>query len=545
MDTDGPSLVQTGGALNIHYQGRLLYPERGPSSLALRLAQACEVGPSRLHLVFSPGLWYGVRELLDRLGEGSAVLCVEADPALARLSRERLPPELSTDPRLAFLASSDPSRMLEAACGLGRFRRCIPLRISGGATFHERSYAEAGASLQAEFAAFWRSKAALLSMGRLWTRNIFRNLARIEEIDPQPLPQFDRPAVICGAGPSLEDTLPFIVEERARLAVIAVDTALGSLVDAGIEPDLVVCLEGQAHNLPDFMPAASRHIALLADLSSHPSSFGALKGRHHLSGVRITPGPFMARLADLGLPSLPCPPLGSVGVHAVHVAKKLCAGVLFATGLDFSFERGKTHCRGAPGLRAELACMTRFRRWPGQQGAAFRPGVISLPGSDQLSDPILCAYAALLEDETCGEGSRFFDLRGRGMPIGAQALTFAEASAIVRRAPASKTGAQSLPRQGSIKEGPSAVAERAKAFISSERARLEAILDVLKGRSALPRDSLATLVLEADYLLWPLADDHRLSGMPQDLLNRILVEVEYWRWKLDDLVSGGGDSLKG
>lgn len=554
MDSDGPVPLETGGALNVRYRGRLLYSERGPASLPQRSALACETGPERLYLVLSPCLWYGVKELLSRIEPGSAILCLEADPELARLSREALPPELASDRRLAFLPSGEPRKVIEAATKLGRFRRCIPLRLSGGEAFNHEAYARVAALLQAEFAASWRSKAALLSMGRLWARNIFHNLASLAELDPKPLPSFPGPVIVCGAGPSLEAALPFIAENRSGLSVVVCDTALGSLIDFGIEPDLVVCLEGQAHNLPDFVPAGRRAIPLLADLSSHPATFRALTGKKHLTAVEIAPSPFLRRVGAIGLPALACPPLGSVGVHAVHVARRLTTAPVLITGLDFSSELGKTHARGSPSLRAELSSLSRLSRWPNQLAAAFRPGARPGPeaqgplwpaGSLPRTDPALSAYAALLADELSRPGTAVFDLRGRGLPLGAPYLPFGEAARLIKG-----YGLRPTPEDGALCDsalcdamGGSAarredLGPRALGFIAEERARLDTMLEIMKGRRRAEGQELRRLAAESDYLLWPLPDDDRLAGMPQDLANRLLVEVDYWRWKLEEITRG-------
>jgi hypothetical protein len=536
QDTDGPELVTTGGALNVRYRGRLLYSERGPALSAARAALACETGPGRLHLVFSPLLWYGLPELLARIGEGSRVLCVESEPGLAALSLDRLPENLRADPRLSFMEARDSASIVGAARALGSFRRCVPLRASGGAALHAESYSEAAALLQAEFAAGWRSKAALLSMGRLWARNIFRNLAALPTLELAPLPRFEGAAIVCGAGPSLEAALPLMAARRDRLTVLACDTALPSLLEWGIEPDLVVCLEGQAHNLADFTPAGSRRLALMADLSSHPATFRALSGPKHLSAVEITASPFLERVAALGLPALPCPPLGSIGVHAVHIARRLCSGPVLLTGLDFSYQRSKTHARGSPSLAGELRRQSRLLRWPSQVASAFRAGVRAEGGPGLLTDPALSAYAALLADEAGHEGPAVIDLRQAGLALGLPTMGLAEADAWLSGL--EKPARQAVPSPTMASDGGACVKPQAlRGFIEAEAGRLEAIRDFMKGRTAPDPAVFYAAIEEADYLLWPLPDAGRLRDGPQDLLNRLLVEVEYWRWKLSEILA--------
>ncbi len=241
----------TGGEANILFRGRLLYPERGPLRFASRLARAIEGGPARLYLVASPGLFHGLGELLAAIDADSALLCVETDPGLAVLSRASMPTELSANSRVAFVEGAEHGRLLEAAQALGTFRRVVLVRISGGIAFDEGRYLRAAELLDSEFRALWRNRASLLSMGRLWTRNIFRNLAAMGDLQLRALPRTERNLVVCGAGPSLETALPLLAAHRPLLYIVAADTALGTLVGSGILPDLVVCLEAQIWNLRD------------------------------------------------------------------------------------------------------------------------------------------------------------------------------------------------------------------------------------------------------------------------------------------------------
>jgi hypothetical protein len=546
MDAEGPELVETGGALNVRYRGRLLYSERGPVSSAARAAEACDPGPARLHLVLSPLLWYGVPELLSRMGGGSVALCVEGDRELAGLSRECMPAALRDDPRLAFVETGTTAGIVEAAHALGRFRRSSVLKLSGGAQALSAQGAAAAATLQAEYAAYWRSKATLLGMGRLWARNIFRNLAALPDMELSAFPRIDRPAVVCGAGPSLEASLGLIARLRTGLFVVACDTSLPALLDSGIEPDLVVCLEGQAYNLADFTPAGARRLAIAADLSSHPATFRLVPGPRHLTSVGIAPSPFLRRIAGLGLPFLACPPLGSVGVHAVHVTRRLSTAPVLITGLDFAFEPGKTHGRGAPALAAELRRMERLAPFRGQTASAYRAGVRPAPegapgrgaAPRTLTDPALSSYAALLADEARQPGPPVLDLRDRGLPLGLPRLSAAEAEALVEGwKPA---GPEAAPGRGAAKgtlspEAPEGIRKTVQGFIDGEAARLETLYDFMKGRTGMDREGFRTMVEESDYLLWPVADAERLPAYPQDLLNRLLVEVEYWRWKLGEI----------
>jgi hypothetical protein len=539
-EEEAPRVFEAPGGLCVSYRGRLLYSARDPAALPRRVGAACDGGPARLHLVPSPLLWYGMAELLGAMGPGSAALCVEADPGLERIARERMPPELARDPRLSFVAARDVGRAVEAARGLGSFRACSIAALSGGESLNAPLYREMAAAISAEIEASWRNRAALVILGERWARNLLDNLAALPDIDPEPLPRLGGTTVVCGAGASLEAALPFLADERELLSVVACDTALGTLLAAGIEPDLVVCLEAQAHNIPDFIPLGGRPAAIAADLSSHPLSFRATGGPRHLTLSRITESPFLSRLAArlsaAGVPFADTPPLGSVGVHAAHLAAGLASGPVLAVGLDFCYEPGKTHARGCPSLLAEERRLSRLTRWRGQFEASFRPRNVRV--RDCVSDPVLLSYAGLLAAE--GGRSGLIDLRGRGPSIGARPATFAEAARMAReaggRSPPAPVGAAG-PREGAA-ERRRGLAAAAAAAIGDELSRVNLLRGMSRGggsRGASSREDFLRLALESDYLYWSFPDADRVGTLAQDFLNRLAPRLEYWAWRLGGL----------
>jgi hypothetical protein len=539
-EEEAPRVFEAPGGLCVSYRGRLLYSARDPAALPRRVGAACDRGPARLHLVPSPLLWYGMGELLGAMGPGSAALCVEADPSLERIARERMPPELAGDPRVSFVAAADVGRAIEAARALGNFRACSIASLSGGESLNAPLYRAMAASISAEIEAAWRNRAALVILGERWARNILDNLASLPDIDPRPLPRLGGATVVCGAGASLEAALPFLAAERERVSIVACDTALGTLVSSGLEPDLVVCLEAQAHNIPDFIPLGGRPAAIAADLSSHPLSYRAAGGPRHLTLSRITESPFLSRLASrlaaARVPFVDTPPLGSVGVHAAHLAAGLASGPVLAVGLDFCFEPGKTHARGCPSLLAEERRLSRLVRWQGQLEASFRPRNLRLGA--YVSDPVLLSYAGLLAS---GVGRpELLDLRGRGPSIGARPVTFEEAARIARAA----TGRLLPPPEGAVEpresaaERRSALMEVAGAAIGDELSRVRLLLGMARGggsRGASSREEFLRLLRESDYLYWSFPDADRVASLPQDFLNRLAPRLEYWAWRLGGL----------
>jgi hypothetical protein len=560
-DTEAPLVLETPGGLSVSYKGRLLYSGREPAKIPRQVAAACDRGPARLLLVPSPLLWYGLSELLAAMGEGSAVLCVEADRSLAKLARERMPEEIAVDSRVAFIDGASFEEAAEAADRLGSFRTCALVRLSGGESLNADLYRGLSAALVSRFESDWRNRAALMALGGRWARNIFDNLAGLEAIAPAELPSFPGAVVVCGAGPSLEGALPFIARQAScgTLRVIACDTALGSLLASGIKPDLVVCLEAQAYNLGDFTCLGNREIRLAADLSSHPAGFRAVRGPKHVSFVRITASSFLDRVEDAlrasGAPFLEMPPLGSVGVHAVRLASETSVGPIFATGLDFCFEPGKTHARGCPSLLAAERDLGRLRRWPSQFAVSFRDRNIDMAASAEpdsharlLSDPVLLSYAELLAQGSAvgrpdkrgsGSGVELYDIRGRGPAIGMRRITLSEAESLVEGLGSGgpfRANAGEAPYDAGRDQERRCGAAIA-AFLDGEAARLSELRSTLRGGIAVSRGELAKLVSEVDYLYWSFPDRPRAGDLSQDFLNRLVPQLEYWSMRIAGLRS--------
>ncbi len=515
------------GGCSVEYRGRCLYSRVAPRDGPERVVRDLKPLPETLYIVPSPLLGYGLPSLLEKLPESSAVLALEADPALAALSRSRLPPEVTGHPRFRLLDLPLPA---DGKLGWpGGFRRAEEVRLSAGRALHPAAYDAALRTVDAELNRYWRNRMTLVRMGRLWTRNVFRNLARLPAAGLREPAAWAGPAAVCGAGPSLDRACDWLRAERGRLRILACDTALGPLVLRGILPDAVVCLEGQIHNLKDFLPAGGTEIPVFADLTSHPSVFHAVRGPKMLTLTRFEDLGLLERLKRLALPALSVPPLGSVGVLAVHMARRLTQGPVFLTGLDFSFPAGTTHARGAPAPRGDLFREDRLYKARGQWNASW-----PTPPGGSRADPgagiLMATYAALLAEEVRGD-PRVFDIRGSGLPLGLDRITLREASDLLGdprigvRSPGPVPLGRAVPREE--------IRTAAASFLDGEAERLEGLLAALGGRG-----DLGARVSECDWIHSWFPDADRVRELSGDVRNRLLAEALDWKRRIREARTG-------
>ncbi|MBN2874545.1 MAG: DUF115 domain-containing protein [Spirochaetales bacterium] len=470
---------------------------------------------------------------MARIPESSAILCVEADAVLLELARDALKravPEARDELRLVSPEETiDAYRILESSRQGRRFRRVIELRLSAGRALADGVYDDTLDALRQTLSTRYRNRVALVRMGRLWTRNTIANLSAMRWQNIRQPARQCKPVVVCGAGPSLDTTMPLIRRYRDSLYVLACDTASGALARAGINPDAVVCLEGQVYNVQDFLPLESTTTRLFADLSAHPSSFRATTGPVTLLLSEWAESSFLSRLATSGLPLVAVPPLGSVGVLAIHVAKMLGEHI-FVAGLDFAFSPGKTHCAGSPSDIRERGSETRTRKHAVSWAASYRDGVTRLQtarvGSGLVTDPALSMYASLAAHEL--RGSHTYDLRGGyGTPL---PIPLASEDTLRELIATTASDCRELVDSGDYRASRTDYAALARAFLAGELVRVESIASILS--TGADSELLPGLLSETDLLYAHFPDPERVLLLERDALKRVAVEAAYWRGKL-------------
>ena len=240
-----PLLVQTGGGFSVSYAGRNLYSQREPEKRPVELARRTDIPEETLVIVPSPLLGYGLSVLLEKLPLSSRILYIEADQPLMALSLEHISRNLIEDERLSYIRTDSPQRALEFGLqqGLLRFRKTILVPLSGAYSLNAVFYRAVQNLLDSEIQRYWRNRMTLIRMGRLWIRNLFKNLPSLASGKDIAGIKSTKAVVVAGAGESLEESLSWIALERSSIFLIAADTALPVFSSAGIVPDLVLSLK--------------------------------------------------------------------------------------------------------------------------------------------------------------------------------------------------------------------------------------------------------------------------------------------------------------
>lgn len=123
--------------------------------------------------------------------------------------------------------------------------------------------------------------ATLWTFEALWNANYEANrplIARSPGVS-QLFGKFaDVPALIVGAGPSLEKNIHLLGNVQGKAAIIAVDTALMPLVSAGVSPNMTVMLDPQPAIAGFFANVNTSRKTLVAPSIASPAALSAWKG---------------------------------------------------------------------------------------------------------------------------------------------------------------------------------------------------------------------------------------------------------------------------
>jgi len=537
---------------NIVKNGKTLLSGIDPIRRADKTADAVSVKERTLFLCPSPLYGYGISRLLSRLEnetKGCAVLCMEADPELYELTLNNIDPSLVKNKNFKLTnicKAEELLALISAQWGELSFRRVEMIKFTGGWQLFPEIYESVCESLRDEIATGWSNALTLTKFGRLYIRNALRNIRLVSRFSSVDSLSFgDETVLVLGAGPSLDDILDKIKAER-RFKIICVDTCLGALKDRGIVPDLVVILESQHWNLRDFIGCGGWNVKTAVDLSSLPATAENLSGGGYLFFTPWTKLRIFERLRRAGLLPAVFPPLGSVGLSAVELARRLTRGRIICVGIDFSYTADKYHARSTPGHRGRLNAQTRLRRI--FNTAAFGSSsiaAISKTGLPVYTGAIMKNYRSLFENEFASD-PRIFDIESTGLPLGLKTLSMNEAMDMLKienekfpQTSNQRFGEDAEDAQGKGEFSSSMRFSRQQClceknselnhFFESEKNRLMELRGILTGENVTDKERLNILIDECDYI-WSHFPDCAGGRKPDpkdvSFLKRVRAEID-------------------
>ncbi|MDR0377301.1 MAG: DUF115 domain-containing protein, partial [Spirochaetaceae bacterium] len=332
-----PAWVDAGGAA--HTLHSLVAPEHEAARLVSTMKG------EQFVVIMGLGAGYMAEAVLER-GDTARLLAIEYGiDGLAELLCRYDYIKIFNDPRFFILVDAGPDEIENYI--LDTFQpafhngiRTFPLRPR---TVHdEASFAPAADAVKSAIDKIASDYSVQALFGKRWFSNIVRNLFAAEKQSGVFAPV--KNAAICAAGPSLDLQLDTIYKKRNSFFLIAADTALPALLEAGITPDAAISIDCQHISYYHFMNRLPPEVPLFLDISSPPLLASRTDRPFFFSGGH----PLSAYVSRF---FRPLPAIDTSGANvtfaALSLAERLGAKNIEVYGADFSYPNGKLYTRPA------------------------------------------------------------------------------------------------------------------------------------------------------------------------------------------------------
>lgn len=531
-----PSLVETRQGVSVLYKDHFLYSKYDPSKAILNIISNLSIPEYSIILIFSPVLWLGLKELLAKLPATSSIAVFEYEKPLFDFAQENFPNELKDhlNNKIQIFNKSGIKNYF-TFIQKQHFRKCLKIDFSAASALYKDDYNKIFSLTQRVIDQFWKNRLTLIKFGRLYSKNIFKNLTLLSDAIPLAslYKSVTKPILVLGAGESLNTTILELKKNFSKFFIICVDAAAAPLLDNGITPDAIIAVEGQQVIEKSYIgtPADSKCL-LIMDLVSRNHIPYITKGKYSFFVSNYADMNFFELLKNYNLLPPVIKPLGSVGLVSMEIALKLRKDInipVLFSGLDFSYSIGITHAKGTASHKALLSSTSKLKS-VFNISSAFNTGtssIICANGKKMITSKSLESYA-LLFNENFEDEQNIFDIRTSGIN-----LTSAKADLdhFIESLPANlnsnsyelNLNYQAIPKSSIT------------SFLQNEKQALEELKDLftyadnsaLRKKDISLNEQIDSILTNREYLFIHFPDAVGPTN-PQSYYNRIRIELDFF-----------------
>lgn len=390
-----PSVEVGGKTMRVHSRG-------DPFRESERMIQNMEPSAFDCIVVFGFGFAYHLELLLERLSPEGTLLVIERHGEMVKRAMERRNLTfLLGDERISLLVAPSSEEVAEELKKRST-RRVTILLHRGSAVLDPEFYEKVREWVRSHLSMKEVNMATLARFERIWGANIARNLASF--ISSPGIDAFygrfsDMTAIVIGAGPSLEDSIPHLRRLQEKCVVVAVDTVYSYLMERGVEPHFCLSVDPQVINARYFEGAQAGKTVLVFEPTVHPAALRLFPGRAVTTGVAFDLLGWIERMTGR---KGEITHGGSVSTNAADMAHRLGADKIVLVGQDLSFTGGRAHVRGARFEELQHRMTNRVRTVEmmnrGQLYALPRIDLPSLEGGDVHTNQKMMVFIRWFEE---------------------------------------------------------------------------------------------------------------------------------------------------
>ncbi len=346
--------TEEGGALCAESGGKALASRRRPITEAKRIAQKIDIDANGGLLVLGLGVGHHVAQIVERADKACATVVFEPDLGLMRCVLERVD-HTSWLGRNEVVIVTDPADVggltmtikgLEALLSVG-----ISIVEHGPSSSRLKESADQMLqSLTQAVGAMRMHVITAMMQADVTARNELMNLGHYIErpgIAELAGAYAGSPAVLVAAGPSLKRNIELLADPRVRerCVIIAVQTVLKPLLEAGIRPHFVTAIdyhEISKRFYEGLTPADVEGVTLIAEPKANAAILDAFPG-----DIRLPSSKYLDQLLGTDEDRGSLTPGATVAHLSYYLARYLGCDPVILVGQDLAFTDGQYYGAGA------------------------------------------------------------------------------------------------------------------------------------------------------------------------------------------------------
>lgn len=291
---------------------------------------------------------FHIRAFLNRFPQGYCVAAERDLPALKSLLSVIPLWDILSCKRVTLLPDLNPTTIVSELT-----QRYLPALYGSFTSYSPRSWSQRFFGEEQKIAVsnalthISRDYSVQAHFGRVWFSNFIKNLSLMNQsFSYTDRVDSNKTALIVAAGPSIDQELIKIKENRSLYIIFSTDTALGALKGYGITPDYFITIDPQYYSSLHAYSSLSPKTTVIVDCCANPTliSLAYRTGCQILFTVGGHPlGEYAASFSPLPYMDTSS---GTVTVAAKHVAYSLGYEKIKVIGADFSYLGGKSYAKG-------------------------------------------------------------------------------------------------------------------------------------------------------------------------------------------------------
>lgn len=409
-------LTAKNGQLTIEKNNKMIHSQYNPKKEAATLATLPNINNTSMIIVIGFGLGYHIQEILNFIKDRQIPIFIfPLDEEILYTAFCNKDLHFLTDKRIHLLWQKN--RFEEFYHWLNQipvsqFKGYRMIKLPGEINLASQVKKNLLSPINEILKEYFYNQLTSLQMIKKWILNAMENLVYLSDsLDYKKIMEKvqGKPGMVVSAGPSLKKSIPFINRFKQNNGVIlCVDTALRSLLESGIVPDIIISVDAQFQNYRDFekkihfdkpllMCDITCYSRIARDYHSPLCFFKSEKiayyPHHLIQKLELIAGKELMEVISGG----------SVSISALDIAVKLKLNPILLIGQDFSYCPELSHATSSPYYHKYLKqshyfapLATQFHHLIHKKKYIYKEK--SSRGSLRISDPVMHKFKSFLED---------------------------------------------------------------------------------------------------------------------------------------------------